>query len=380
MINDRLSFWRTGWWVVVCALVVYGCRSERGASSQEYRAEDQIPPRDGLVERASPTDTAVRIVVDTVEFRLSSAPGPRSVEFGWIRAAQFTPDGGIVVLDALNSRLSRYSRRGDPIVSVGRRGEGPGEFQEPEALAQPDSATLLVLDSRARRLTRYILSSTGLTYVSADRLDDWPSAMCALGSTVVGFYYDHTDRMIVHRLSRGDLGPQSLGQALFAETELNITGTMGELVCVPDQRLIVVAPDRTGDIFGYATDGMLRWRTRLRRYRPPLFKLVPNGSMLGFAPGQKVRDFTIAAVRISPRLLLVQIGTNLMGRQFVGEFESIESRILRLSDGVEIGSQDDLPRVTDAMTGRLVTYGTENDVWVEVRRFHVEHDSRPPRR
>jgi hypothetical protein len=362
-------------------LSLCSCRSEsRGASPM--RATADVAPtalRDSLVERASPSDTSVRIVMEAAEFRLGTVSSSHSAEFGWIAAAAFTPDSGIVVLDALNDRLSRYSRRGDPIISVGRHGEGPGEFQEPEALAQLDSATLLVLDSRARRLDRYAIGTNGLKYVSADPLTDWPGAICAIGEAVVGLYYDRTDKTIVHRLNRVATTAASFGQALFGEPELNIAGTTGQLACTSDQHLVVVAPDRTGDIFAYRTDGTLRWRTHLSRFRPSLFKLIPGGSMLGFAPGQKFRDVTIAAVPISSHFLLVQLGTKMLGKPFVGDFESVDSRILRLSDGVEVGAQDDLPPVANAMAGRMLTFGTDNDVWVEVRRFYIEHDPALPR-
>jgi hypothetical protein len=83
---------------------------------------------------------------------------------------------------------------------------------------------------------------------------------------------------------------------------------------------------------------------------------------------------TIAAIPISPHFLLVQIGTKMIRKPFVGDSESIDSRILRLVDGTEVGAQDDLPRVANAMAGRLITFGTDNDVWVDVRRFFVEPD------
>jgi hypothetical protein len=78
--------------------------------------------------------------------------------------------------------------------------------------------------------------------------------------------------------------------------------------------------------------------------------------------------------------LLVQIGTKILGKPFVGDFESIDSRILRLADGTEVGAQDDLPRVANAVAGRLITFGTDNDFWVEVRRFFIEPDRSPAHR
>lgn len=374
---NRGAVWYRAWWAILC-LVVPGCRSETAAPVQTKVGDFQGIAEDTLVERTPPTDTAVRVVLGPAEFRLSSAPGPGSVEFGWITAAELISDGGLVVLDGMHARLSRYGSDGRQVASIGRRGEGPGEFQTPRALSQNESGTLFLADENARRLYQYDLTRPGLESLDALPLTVWTSSICAMGNTVLGLAFDRRTQTIVHQLTSGTATPPFFGKPLFEEAALNATGTVGDLVCVPDQDLSIIAPDRTGVILGYGAEGTVRWRTSLRGYRPSLFEVVRNGTKFGFHPGQSARDVTLAAVRLSKHYLLVQTGTKMLGESFNGEFSSITSRILRLSDGKEVGMQEDLPRVAHALAGRLVTHGSDDDVWLEVRGFHVAHDPKSP--
>ena len=58
------------------------------------------------------------------------------------------PDGSVFVVDPLRAEVRRFSSSGELMMSYGQKGEGPGEFTEPWALALTQSGLLLVSDTR----------------------------------------------------------------------------------------------------------------------------------------------------------------------------------------------------------------------------------------
>lgn len=79
--------------------------------------------------------------------------------FGAIAAAQFSPSGGIAVLDFQKYCINFYTPGGDFIRSIGRQGSGPGEFLLPVSFSFTDNGGLIVADAMARSLV--LFDSTG---------------------------------------------------------------------------------------------------------------------------------------------------------------------------------------------------------------------------
>jgi hypothetical protein len=63
--------------------------------------------------------------------------------------------GRILAVDVAGQRILVLDRRGRVVRSIGRSGDGPGEFRLPYLLAALDSGDVVVLDLRALRLTRF---------------------------------------------------------------------------------------------------------------------------------------------------------------------------------------------------------------------------------
>lgn len=75
-----------------------------------------------------------------------STSGPAGAEELWAEPRQISVDGeSIYLTDPQLSRIHRVSLAGEPLPSIGRRGEGPGEFEEPW-VALPAEGFLWVLD------------------------------------------------------------------------------------------------------------------------------------------------------------------------------------------------------------------------------------------
>lgn len=77
--------------------------------------------------------------------------------FGSVMAVVKNADGGYVAIDALNQRLVFMDRDLNPVRTVGREGEGPGEYQLPWVLVR-DEDEILVLDEGHARVTHLTAS------------------------------------------------------------------------------------------------------------------------------------------------------------------------------------------------------------------------------
>jgi sugar lactone lactonase YvrE len=67
--------------------------------------------------------------------------------------------GNIYIADSLNARIQKFSKDGVFLASLGRKGQGPGEFSSIRSLAVDADDRLFAFDDRQRRLT--VLTTDG---------------------------------------------------------------------------------------------------------------------------------------------------------------------------------------------------------------------------
>lgn len=108
-------------------------------------------------------------------------------------AARF-PSGDVAVANAGYGQVRIYGPDGRFVSALGRRGEGPGEFQAPAlaGILAPD--TVVVADSQLRRITRLTLEGDIVESATVDEEVGgglYPRGMFSDGSVVVGggFYF-----------------------------------------------------------------------------------------------------------------------------------------------------------------------------------------------
>jgi hypothetical protein len=89
----------------------------------------------------------------TAGLRLGSLDGPAAEQFGYARDLAPLPDGGVAVLDAQAAEVRVFGPDGAHVRTLGKRGQGPGEFTSPVALARVAGDSLAVYDSRLGRVT-----------------------------------------------------------------------------------------------------------------------------------------------------------------------------------------------------------------------------------
>ncbi len=94
-----------------------------------------------------------------------------------------------------------------------------------------------------------------------------------------------------------------------------------------------------------------------------------GGVVLARPPGRTVRDITLHAIVLDPEYLLVQ--TAGVSKQHPGpgfDYDYVDSRILRISDGTEVSRTRNLPVVLAISDGKaLIGNSNEAEFGLEVR-------------
>lgn len=176
--------------------------------------------------------------------------------FGSVTAVVENADGGYVAADGLNQRLVFMDRHLNPVRTVGRQGEGPGEYQLPGVLIR-NGDQIAVVDQSHARVT--YLTSRG-DFVRVHQVGGFLSGATVhpeLGLLVVGMEFSD------HYLGR----VTESGQTAFAEVPVRFRGEPAvfqlpiDLVATtPDGRvhvmdgkqLLLASYDRVGNLVGLA--------------------------------------------------------------------------------------------------------------------------------
>jgi len=75
--------------------------------------------------------------------------------FESVRSFRVDNNGNIYVLDSKACRILKFNELGDLILTIGKKGQGPGEFQLPFSLEFGRNDTLLIHDLRNQRLSYF---------------------------------------------------------------------------------------------------------------------------------------------------------------------------------------------------------------------------------
>jgi hypothetical protein len=97
---------------------------------------------------------ASALTVDTVPITVVRATGPDgAVRFGEATAGIRLSDGTVVLIDNSDLTLRVFDSTGRSLAPIGRKGKGPGEFQDISVLARCGGDSIFVFDNTLERLT-----------------------------------------------------------------------------------------------------------------------------------------------------------------------------------------------------------------------------------
>ena len=133
-------------------------------SCQKKKAEWQgtIEEIDGVMVVKNPGEPVYGEYTFSLEEDLSLGGDPNKENYYFPRRASLTVDdhGNIYVLDSGNYRIQKYDSSGNYLLSIGRQGQGPGEFQYPSNLSLDAKGNLLIFDSMTRAIKVFAQDGT----------------------------------------------------------------------------------------------------------------------------------------------------------------------------------------------------------------------------
>jgi hypothetical protein len=100
--------------------------------------------------------TSVPLVAQQIpEQKLTRADATYPIEFSSIRGLLELPDGKVLLSDGIDETLLRFSMAGGKIDTIGRAGQGPGEYKGPDLLFSISNGGVVLLDLGNGRLTMF---------------------------------------------------------------------------------------------------------------------------------------------------------------------------------------------------------------------------------
>ncbi len=298
--------WRENCWLSVVAkhrlvagtLLLLGCGDDLKHGLLVHPLEERIlrpVPVSSTISRdttAVPVGSDVwnarRRLLDAVEtLRVGTLGGVQHTVFGKIEDAHLdTRSSRLALLDSRFQEVRWFDLSGEFIGSVGKPGNGPGEFTAPRRLLFGPDAWMYVSDY-PNVLEAFVFNGQQWEFERTIRLPVQindaclaPNALYLAGATSIGASGDSLAAIHAIELPGGrELG--SLGwlyrtarpQALARMSEANVACISGS------GSGVVLLPEYLPEVRGYEVDGSVRWITRIAEYRPWTVAEKPDGGL-----------------------------------------------------------------------------------------------------
>jgi len=304
---------------------------------------------------------------------VTTLPGAEPAEFGVMRRGALLADGSAVVGDDSNLRLVYIGADGRVAGQFGRKGSGPGEMRYITVLVTRAPAGVELLDNILGRRTVLGVIGDSLALQETGAWAPYREAeVCQWEDGFIGLHYEAESGTILHHLARDGEILSSFGSRLFEGThKWNLVLTTGSLLCVPQVDRVIYA-GILGHLAAYSIKDGVVWQGRVSDFYPIEVKEVKGGIDFIWAPPP--RNMALAPmgiVQLDEAHFLLQLRRQersiVDGKVVVDVDAAIDSRIIRIADGVEVGRQSDLPRILALRDGRALLVGMEPEPWVEVR-------------
>lgn len=208
----------------------------------------------------------------TETVRIGRLNEPDDEVFGNIRAAALLERGGVVILDDQGARAIGFDDQGAHAFTLGRRGQGPGEFADPTALLRVADDTLAFLNRSVRTLQMFGRARPAGTFAETGRyeLPLWPSAGCSMHGRI--FVLGSYENLAVHEVDRTGTVLNSFPASDYADEaaagvpetiawDLRDQARSGLLVCSEASGHVIHIPRHLGWGRAYTAAGDLAWHS-----------------------------------------------------------------------------------------------------------------------
>ena len=251
--------------------------------------------------------------------------------FGLVGDVAVASDGRAFVLDVMSEQVGIFTASGQRTATLGREGDGPGEFSGPVALAVDDRNDVFVLDERSQRAT--VFSGADGMYRRSFPLDFHPRDLCFLNGRL--YVLGVRDAHLIHEVSPVD-GKVVRSFAPDPESgDMLLAGYRGGgyLACGREDE-IVFLPALRPDVAVYkASSGTHIATAPIPEFRGLRVTRTASGSVTFEAPGGVRNDNASSIIPLGPGAYLVQVGQLRPRSMTDHEFQSIRSYLLTSGKG-----------------------------------------------
>jgi hypothetical protein len=285
-----------------------------------------------------------------------SEMGPEETTIGDIGDARFLPDGGVALLDKQSINLRVFDNAGRPRQTVGRRGQGPGEFARAVWSLAVDGTGSLYVGDLSGSVKQFSKNAAGYGYARAWPFDLAPHSMCLLDSVLVMNATRMGDPRALHTFQLNSGGGADFGR--FYESPnlgLNSQFDRGLLACDRQRHLIYFALEGAfGEIRAFRPDGTPVWRSTIGGFRSNIITSKPNGGLSVSRSPDGVH--TVRSLVLLPGAgLLVQVGfASMEDMKSRTDFSTLTSFLLDPANGHAVSLGTSLPQIVDATASRVL--------------------------
>lgn len=182
--------------LLALSVISMGSTACEPASPSGLRTETRDSAEVTIVENFGELGTGVgawTVGPDPV-LSIGSFEGDSLYQLFRVQGAARLDDGRMVVVNAGSGEVRIYDGGGQFLMSHGRKGEGPGEFEAPALAGVLGSDTLVIVDTQLRRIS---LVQAGVGFLRSARLEDeirggaYPQGVFSDGTVLLGggFYW-----------------------------------------------------------------------------------------------------------------------------------------------------------------------------------------------
>lgn len=381
----HLIEWNPNWLNrLVGFLLLIGCYVSLPACADQRSLEGDRHPRLELVVRAPgveptivrlddvSTDSSRRGLKVSLEATLGSLSETSGHVFGEIEDLEYVDDVTLAIVDSRSNQVVLSEVGGSRVRTLGAPGEGPNEFQYPNAVTALSRSEILISDSRGRGISLVNRSDSGWAITEKIQIDLLPLDICSNDSGVYvhGFRMDGSGRVLHvydHDLNRGD----SFGEVYQGpDPSINRNLSRGHISCVPEG--VLLASEGLGEVRHYSTSGELEWASRFNGFRAiPYIRQEEEGRTLNPIP-EAGGQFIVSLETIGQDAVLVQIATvTREGREEGRRFDGLDTYLLSSTDGRLITRINEFEWIVEgASRGTLV--GARSDPYPQVGVFRAQ--------
>ena len=144
---------------IIIAIVISLLAFSAACYRSEADWQGTIEEKDGIVIVRNPLEPifGMEVAILEKELTIGAVEGASETIFAEVSGVAVSEDGRIYVLDATECRIQVFDSQGNFLSSIGRKGQGPGEMQNPRSIQVTPQSEIMVRDLQGDRILFYTL-------------------------------------------------------------------------------------------------------------------------------------------------------------------------------------------------------------------------------